>query len=139
MSMQALVIDDEAQIRRFVSQVLTEESWEVSEADSAERAFEMVRDRDWSVVFCDVRLGGADGFSVLRRFKEELPQAKVVLMTGHGTAVGALDAKAVRSRGIKIAVTGCGRNSDQSTTSPINTESGHDFALRHEGSPYWQE
>src|SRR5437879_4208087 len=39
-------------------------------------------------------LGGADGFAVLRRFKEELPDTKVVLMTGHGDASGALDATA---------------------------------------------
>jgi two-component system response regulator AtoC len=94
MSMQALVVDDEAQVRRFVGQVLEDEGWEVSEADSAERAFEMLRERQWSVVFCDVVLGGADGFSVLRRFKEELPHTRVVLMTGHGSAVGALDATA---------------------------------------------
>ena len=92
--MQALVIDDEVQVRRFVSTVLQDEGWEVSEAESAERAFEMLREQDWAVVFCDVMMGGADGFSVLKRFKEELPQTKVVLMTGHGTAVGALDATA---------------------------------------------
>lgn len=92
--MHALVIDDEPQLRSFVSEVLQEEGWEVSQAESAERAFEMLRDRDWKVVFCDVMLGGVNGFSVLRRFKEELPQTKVILMTGHGSAVGALDATA---------------------------------------------
>ncbi len=65
---------------------------EVSEASSAGQAFEMLPQREWSVVFCDVILGGADGFTVLRRFKENLPRAKVVLMTGHGSAAGALDA-----------------------------------------------
>ncbi|HEY7783267.1 MAG TPA: sigma-54 dependent transcriptional regulator [Pyrinomonadaceae bacterium] len=94
MSMHALVIDDEAPIRGFVAQVLAEEGWEVSEASSAEHAFEMLREKEWCVVFCDVMMGGADGFSVLRRFKEELPQTKVVLMTGHGSAAGALDATA---------------------------------------------
>src|SRR5260370_38737460 len=39
-------------------------------------------------------LGGADGFAVLRKFKEELPETKVVLMPGHGSAAGALDATA---------------------------------------------
>jgi len=92
--MQALVIDDEPQVRGFVSQVLRDEGLEVSEADSAETAFEMLREGKWSLVFCDVILGGADGYSVLRRFKEELPQTKVVLMTGRGSAVGALDATA---------------------------------------------
>ena len=92
--MQVLVIDDEVQVRGFVSHVLQDEGWQVSEAASAEQAFEMLRDGNWSAVFCDVVLGGADGFSVLKRFKEELPHAKVVLMTGHGTALGALDATA---------------------------------------------
>jgi DNA-binding NtrC family response regulator len=96
--MQALVIDDEPQVRSFVSRVLQEEGWEVSEADSAETAFEMLREGAWSVVFCDVLLGGADGFSVLKRFKEELPETKVVLMTGRGSAVGALDATAFGER-----------------------------------------
>lgn len=88
------MVDDEAQVRSFVRAVLEDEGWQVSEADSAEHAIEMLFERDWAIVFCDVLLGGADGFSVLRRFKEELPHTKVVLMTGHGTAAGALDATA---------------------------------------------
>src|SRR6185436_958867 len=92
--MNALVIDDEVLVRRFVGAVLREEGWTVSEAASAEEAFGMLHEKDWTVVFCDVVLGGADGFSVLKRFKEELPQTKVVLMTGHGSASGALDATA---------------------------------------------
>lgn len=90
--MKALVIDDEAQVRMFVGEVLREEGWEITTAESAEQAFEMLSEHDWAVVFCDVQLGGADGFSVLRRFKEEMPATKVVLMTGHGSASGALDA-----------------------------------------------
>jgi two-component system response regulator AtoC len=92
--MQALVIDDDAQVRGFVSHVLGDNGWQVSQANSAEAAFEMLREQDWSTVFCDVVLGGADGFSVLKRFKDELPKTKVVLMTGHGSAAGALDATA---------------------------------------------
>ena len=92
--MNALVIDDEVLVRRFVGAVLREEGWTVSEAASAEEAFGILHEKDWIVVFCDVLLGGADGFSVLKRFKEELPQTKVVLMTGHGSASGALDATA---------------------------------------------
>src|SRR5687767_1206426 len=88
----ALVIDDEPGVRSLVSTVLREEGWGVTAAESDEQAFEMIRYEEWDVVFCDVILGGADGFSVLHRFKAELPATKVVLMTGHGTAAGALDA-----------------------------------------------
>jgi two-component system response regulator AtoC len=89
---QVLVIDDETAITSLVATVLRDDGWEVTEVESAERAFEVLRDHEWAAVFCDVQLGGADGFSVLRRFKAELPLTKVVLMTGHGTAEGALDA-----------------------------------------------
>lgn len=92
MTLQALVIDDEPAVRGFVAEVLRQEGWEVTEADSAEHAFDILHERDWSAVFCDVVMGGADGFSVLRRFKEELPGTRVVLMTGYGTAAGAMDA-----------------------------------------------
>ena len=91
---QALVIDDEYQVREFVSDVLRDEGWDVTQSPSAEDAFERIDQALWSVVFCDVMLGGANGFSVLRHFKEKMPEAKVVLMTGHGTAAGALDATA---------------------------------------------
>lgn len=92
--MNALVIDDEVLVRRFVGAVLRDEGWAVSEAISAEDAFDKLHEKPWTVVFCDVVLGGADGFTVLKRFKEELPETKVVLMTGHGSASGALDATA---------------------------------------------
>ncbi len=91
---RALVIEDDAQVRAFVAEVLREDGWETSEAESAEQAFELSQQQEWSAVFCDVKLGGADGFAVLHRFKEYAPETKVVLMTGHGSAGGALDATA---------------------------------------------
>ncbi len=92
--MKALVIDDNELVRDNVAEVLRVEGWEVFEADSAERAFELLADGSWQLVFCDVKLSpdGAEGYAVLRRFVEEQPDAQIVLMTGHGSAAGALDA-----------------------------------------------
>ncbi|MBD0371704.1 MAG: sigma-54-dependent Fis family transcriptional regulator [Pyrinomonadaceae bacterium] len=90
--MKALVIDDEASIREFISSTLRSAGWSVGEAESAERAFELLDTETWSLVFCDVVLGGENGFAILRRFAKVQPRAQVVMMTGHGTAVGALDA-----------------------------------------------
>jgi two-component system, NtrC family, response regulator AtoC len=91
---RALVIDDEPQVGGFVAQILQSEGWTVSEARTAEQAFEKLPESEWHLVFCDVVLGGIDGYEVLRQFKERQPQARVVLMTGHGSAVGALEAMA---------------------------------------------
>jgi len=54
----------------------------------------MLSEQKWLLVFCDVVLGGTDGYAVLRRFSKKLSEARFVLMTGHGSAVGALDATA---------------------------------------------
>ncbi|MFL6209687.1 MAG: sigma-54-dependent transcriptional regulator [Pyrinomonadaceae bacterium] len=92
--MNALVVDDEALIRDNVAEVLRADDWTVSEAATAEEALALLGATEWALVFCDVRLGEgpADGFDVLRRFNEAQPDAQIVLMTGHGSAIGALDA-----------------------------------------------
>src|SRR2546423_13886230 len=93
--MKALVVDDDDLIRSNVAEVLSNDGWEVTEAESATRALELLRSHTWSLVFCDVRLSTKndhEGYDVLRSFTESQPEAQIVLMTGHGSAVGALDA-----------------------------------------------
>lgn len=93
--MKALVVDDDDVIRSNVAEVLITDGWEVCEASSAEQALELLDRERWSLVFCDVQLstdGVQDGYHVLRSFTEEQPDAQIIIMTGHGSAVGALDA-----------------------------------------------
>src|ERR1700741_4153427 len=95
--LKALVVDDDELIRSNVAEVLSNEGWDVTEAESAERALDLLRGDAWSLVFCDVKLSGKndfEGYDVLRSFNEEQPDAQIILMTGHGSAVGALDAVA---------------------------------------------
>jgi len=91
----ALVVDDEPQIRNFVADILNDEDWSVTTAASAEEAFDLISEHRFELVFSDVILGKADGYEVLRRFSAEQPEARVVLMTGRGSAAGALDATAL--------------------------------------------
>jgi DNA-binding NtrC family response regulator len=93
--MKALVVDDDDLIRSNVAEVLISEDWEVTEAASAEHALELLSNNEWSLVFCDVRLSAKndhEGYDVLRSFTAQQPEAQIILMTGHGSAVGALDA-----------------------------------------------
>jgi DNA-binding NtrC family response regulator len=93
--MKALIVDDDDVIRSNVAEVLIHDGWEVCEASSAEQALELLNRERWSLVFCDVKLSADDahdGYDVLRNFTEEQPDAQIILMTGHGSAVGALDA-----------------------------------------------
>ncbi|HZS06770.1 MAG TPA: sigma-54 dependent transcriptional regulator [Blastocatellia bacterium] len=93
--MNALVIDDEPLIRENMAEILRADGWAVSEAESAERALSLLQSGRWNLVFCDIRLGAEDnrdGLIVLERFIKEQPEARIIVMTGHGSAAGALDA-----------------------------------------------
>jgi two-component system response regulator AtoC len=91
----ALVIDDEPQVRSLVAEVLRTEGWQVDEVASATEAYDAGNNRAFDLIFCDVVLGKQNGYDVLRRFTEDHPAARFVLMTGHGSAIGALDATAI--------------------------------------------
>jgi two-component system, NtrC family, response regulator AtoC len=93
-TLKVLVIDDDNYVREFVSDVLREDGWIVSQSSSTEDAFEHISEKQWAVVFCDVKLAGANGYDALHTFKEKLPDSRVVLMTGHGNTAGPLDATA---------------------------------------------
>ena len=90
-----MVVDDERSVRGFLSEVLRSDEWQVAEADSAEAAFAAMSKNEFDLVFSDVMLGETNGYEVLRRLREQQPHARCVLMTGHGSAAGALDATAI--------------------------------------------
>ena len=93
--LSALVIDDDSQVRGFLCEVLRADKWEVFEAETAEAAFRVLQEQQLMLVFCDVNLGGVDGYTVLRHFVAEQPEAKFVMMTGFESAAGALEATAI--------------------------------------------
>ena len=90
-----MVIDDEPSVLGFVAEVLRSDGWTITEAENADQAYLAMQAERFDLVFCDVMLGSTDGYSVLRRFAAEQPEARFVLMTGHGSAAGALDATAI--------------------------------------------
>ena len=88
-----LVVDDEGANRYSVSKTLQRVGYLVSEASNGEDALEMIDGQDFDVVLTDIRMPGIDGVELLRRIKEQTPDAIVILMTGFaslGTAVESL-------------------------------------------------
>ncbi|MCW5958935.1 MAG: sigma-54-dependent Fis family transcriptional regulator [Pyrinomonadaceae bacterium] len=94
----ALVIDDDPQIRRFIRFVLESRGWTVHEAQTAQSAFEKMTFKPWNLIFCDVVLENANGYEILRTFNAQLKDVSIVLMTGYGSAVGALEATHLGAR-----------------------------------------
>jgi two-component system response regulator AtoC len=92
LKLHALVIDDEPRLRDLVRPVLEDAGWTVQCAGSTNDALAMLEMEDWSVVFCDASLAVSDRFVVLRRFKDDLPDSRVVLLSPQETRPPALDA-----------------------------------------------
>ena len=52
----------------------------------------MISQESWDVVVTDLQMGEVDGIEILRQTKEELPDAEVIVLTGHGSITSAVTA-----------------------------------------------
>ena len=66
-----LVVDDDAEIRQLVGQVLTREGYRVSEARDTGQARSLLADRSVSLIVLDLMLPGEDGLSFCRALRGE--------------------------------------------------------------------
>src|SRR6187431_314298 len=89
---QLLFIDDEATLRGLMAERLTERGFEVVEADSGERALELLDQFAFDIVITDLRLPGIDGSRVIEAARERYPGIVAIVITGFGTVKDAVDA-----------------------------------------------
>ena len=87
-----LLVDDEEGLRRTLAPHLSDLGHEVEAVESAERALNRVGEFKPDIVFSDVQMSGMNGFQLLGRLREALPQTDVVIFTGFGGMQGAIDA-----------------------------------------------
>ena len=88
-----LVVDDDEGVAWSLRKFLEDEGYGVAVASSAEEALDLVAKEDnFSLVLLDVRLPGMDGLDALGALSEKLPDARVVVMTAHGTVETAVEA-----------------------------------------------
>lgn len=81
-----LLIEDEAAIRRVLIKILTEENntYEVEEAVDGLEGVEILKERDFDLVLCDIKMPKMDGVEVLEAVKKIKPEIPFVMISGHG-------------------------------------------------------
>ena len=81
-----LVIEDEASIRRVLIKILSEEnnSYDVDEAEDGLAGIEKLKDEDFDLILCDIKMPKMDGIEVLEAIKKIKPEIPVVMISGHG-------------------------------------------------------
>src|SRR2546429_4853298 len=80
-----LVIDDEDVIRMLVMEILESAGYDVTGADSAERALGLLEESDFDLVVSDVVMPGLSGLELLEAVHARRASLPVVLVTGAGT------------------------------------------------------
>ncbi|TDJ32818.1 MAG: sigma-54-dependent Fis family transcriptional regulator [Gammaproteobacteria bacterium] len=88
-----LVADDEPDIRNLVKEILEDEGYEVTTAESGEAARQARRQRRPDMILLDIWMPDIDGISLLREWSEagQLP-CPVIMISGHGTVETAVEA-----------------------------------------------
>ncbi len=79
-----LVVDDEEGIRKVLGITLADSGYDVLTASSGEEALGIFKSASPQMVLTDIKMPGMDGIELLRRIKEEKPDAEVIMITGHG-------------------------------------------------------
>jgi len=87
-----LVVDDERDICKALSIILTKEGYTVTEAHSGEQAMELVQRQSFDLVMTDIKMEGMDGFEVLRQTQQISPATTVVMMTAFASVGSAVEA-----------------------------------------------
>jgi DNA-binding NtrC family response regulator len=87
-----LVVDDEKNIRKTLSIILSSEGYEVKEAASAKEAIEWVRREEFDIILLDVKLPDDDGVRLIEDLKGYNPQAYILMISGHASIQNAVEA-----------------------------------------------
>ena len=81
-----LVIEDEAAIRRVLVKILSEENdnYQVEEAEDGLAGVEKIKNDDYDLILCDIKMPKMDGVEVLEAAKKIKPEIPIVMISGHG-------------------------------------------------------
>lgn len=87
-----LVVDDEDVIRMVFDALLSNTSYDVGYADSAEQAYEKLKEDEYSLLIVDKNLPGQSGLDLVRQLKEANPDSAFIMITGYASYDSAVEA-----------------------------------------------
>ena len=94
MALDILIIDDEADIRDIISDILKDEGFTSRSVANSAQAFKAIEERVPNAMILDIWLQGSelDGLGILEIVKKRYPLMPVIVISGHGTIETAVSA-----------------------------------------------
>lgn len=90
--LKILVVEDEADQRQLISQLLAANGYQVTSADSVEAAIVEIKKQVPDLVFSDWKLGQLTGMDLLNYVRREHQHVGFIIATAYGTITHAVDA-----------------------------------------------
>ena len=87
-----LIVDDDAEMRELVCDVLQDRGHTCSCAGSGREALQQLSQEEYAVILTDLRMKGMLGTELLAEVKREHPDIGVILMTAFGSVETAVEA-----------------------------------------------
>jgi len=87
-----LVVDDDAVIRKTLSQILKTEGYSVLTAETGKQAIAASKKRFFNVALIDVRLQDMEGTALIDKLKETEPRMIRIIVTGYPSMDSAIEA-----------------------------------------------
>jgi len=92
MAATVLLIDDEEQLRKLLSRIISLEGFTVLEANSLKAGKQTLLHQPVDVVLCDVRLPDGNGVEFVKTVKSNYPPVEVILLTAYGNIADGIQA-----------------------------------------------
>jgi two-component system response regulator PilR (NtrC family) len=87
-----LVVDDDLSMREMLEVMLRSEGYDVEYAEDGAKAIQMLKDKAYDLILCDIRMEPIGGLEVLRKAKRRLPQTVVIMISAYATTETAVEA-----------------------------------------------
>lgn len=87
-----LIVDDEMIVRNFLAETLRRKHFDVTTAESGQKAIAALKDTAFDMVITDMKMPDLTGIDILRKVKELSPHTIVVVITGFGSIENAVEA-----------------------------------------------
>jgi len=79
-----LIIDDEEQLRKLLSRIISLEGFKVDEAGTIKTGFDILKRKEIDIILCDVKLPDGNGVDFVKEAKEKFPLIEIILLTAYG-------------------------------------------------------
>ena len=87
-----LLVDDEEQFLKVLSQRMEGRGIKVDTSTSGEEALKKVEKKDFDAIILDLAMPGISGLETLERIRSQNPDVQIIMLTGHGSVEKGVEA-----------------------------------------------